>query len=209
MSSKEYLAKTAINIEQNLIKENVGSQDQVATAFGGFNRIDFNIDDSFTVTPLIINPIRLNHFKSHLLLFFTGFSRIADEIAKSKIDNLKNKKNELKIMQQMVIPAIDILTNNERSITEFGRLLDESWKYKRSLSEKVSTPEIDNLYSIAINSGAIGGKLLGAGGGGFLLVFASPEKHTSIKEKLKQLICVNFDFENDGSSIVLYQPNGF
>jgi len=209
MSSKEYLAESAIHIEQNLIGEHVGSQDQIATAYGGFNKIEFFPGNTFKVTPIIINKEALSYFKSHLMLFFTGFSRIADEIAKSKIENFKSKKNELKNIQGMVDRAVEILTGKEMSVNDFGVLLDDSWKYKRSLSEKVSTPEIDDLYRIAINSGAIGGKLLGAGGGGFLLVFASPERHSKIRESLSKLISVKFEFENSGSTIVLYQPNGF
>lgn len=209
ISSKEYLAKNAINIEQNLIGESVGAQDQIATAYGGFNKIDFFENNTFKVTPLIIKNERLSILKSHFLLFFTGFSRIADEIAKSKIENFKNKKNVMKNIQAMVPQAIEILINNNIAINEFGKLLDESWNLKRSLSEKVSTPEIDSLYSIAMRAGAAGGKLLGAGGGGFFLVFASPEKHNKIRSDLCNLITVNFDFDNTGSSIVLYQPNGF
>ncbi len=208
MASQQSLAKDAIHIEQNIIGENVGSQDQVSAAYGGLNRIDFRRDDSFDLTPIIIPGNRRDELCSHLMLCFTGFSRIADEIAKSQIDNFKNREPELKLMREMVDEAISILVSSNASIDEFGKLLGESWKYKRNLSERVSTPEIDQIYNEAMRSGAIGGKILGAGGGGFMLLFAKPEKHAEIRERLKGLVHVAFNFEDAGSRVVLYQPNG-
>lgn len=208
-SSKKELATSAIHVEQNVIGENVGSQDQISAAYGGFNRIDLHQDDSFTVEPVIFSDGRKSLLESHLMLCFTGFSRIASEIAKSKIDNLKSRKNELFKMRELVDEGIDILQNGGRSIEEFGRLLDIGWQYKRSLSEKVSSPEIDRLYECAIKAGATGGKILGAGGGGFLLLFAHPERQKGIREALNSLIHVPFKFENSGSRVVLYEPNGF
>lgn len=208
MISKHQLALQAIHIEQNLLKENVGSQDQISAAFGGFNKINFNKDDSFEVMPLTISRERAEELRSHLMLCFTGFSRIADVIAKSKIDNLENRENELIRMRQMVDEAISILLNNNISIAEFGYLLDLSWKYKRSLSDQVSTPDIDEIYEAAKQVGAVGGKILGAGGGGFMLLFAKPEKHAVIRERLKKLVHVEFDFDRTGSRIALYQPDG-
>lgn len=206
--SKEQLASDAIHVEQNIIKENVGSQDQISAAYGGFNKIVFNSDDTFDVQPIILNHHRKSALESHLMLFFTGFSRIASEVAGSKIANLKNRVVELKTMHQMVDETIDILQSNNASIEEFGRLLDQSWQLKRSLSDRVSTPEIDALYDAAMKAGAIGGKLLGAGGGGFLLVFAKPELQASVKSALSHLVHVPFKFDNSGSRVVLYQPNG-
>jgi D-glycero-alpha-D-manno-heptose-7-phosphate kinase len=142
------------------------------------------------------------------MLCFTGFSRIADKIAKSKIDNLKHRETELKCMRAMVDEAISILADDRISIDEFGELLDLSWKYKRSLSDQVSTPEIDQIYDEAMRAGAIGGKILGAGGGGFMLLFAKPEKQAAIRERLKNLVHVSFNFDDSGSRVVLYQPNG-
>ena len=208
MASKESLAKDAIHIEQNIIGENVGSQDQVSAAYGGLNRIDFNRDDSFNVTPVIMPIARRDELHSHLMFSFTGFSRIADAIAKSQIDNFKNRTIELKRMREMVDEGISILSNSHTPIDEFGKLLDESWKYKRSLSDRVSTPEIDNIYEEAIRAGAIGGKILGAGGGGFMLIFAKPEKQAQIRARLNGLVHVAFNFEDAGSRVVLYQPNG-
>lgn len=208
MASQDLLARDAIHIEQNLIGENVGSQDQVSAAYGGFNRIDFHRDDSFYVAPVILPEHRREELRDHLMLCFTGFSRIADEIAKSKIDNLKNHEKELMLMREMVDEAIAILADSRVSIDEFGKLLDLGWKYKRSLSDRVSTQEIDDIYAAAIQAGAIGGKILGAGGGGFMLLFAKPDKHDAIRAALKKLVHVSFNFDDSGSRVVLYQPNG-
>ncbi|KTD24141.1 MULTISPECIES: kinase [Legionella] len=206
---KEDLAKNAIYIEQEIIKENVGSQDQISAAFGGFNRIEFKKNNApFEVAPIILNKNRLQELQGHLMLFFTGFSRIASEIAKSKIDNFKNREKELKTMSAMVDDAIQILQSPSASIEEFGQLLHQSWLYKRSLSDKISTPEIDDIYNEAMKAGAIGGKILGAGGGGFLLLFAKPEVQPQIRKRLQHLIHVPFEFESSGSRVVLYQPNG-
>lgn len=208
MVSQRSLARDAIHIEQNIIGEKVGSQDQVSAACGGFNRVDFYRDDSFEVSPVIIPVHRRDELRDHLILYFTGFSRIADEIAKSQIDNFKNRETELKRMKEMVDEAISILADSRASIDEFGKLLDMSWKYKRSLSDRVSTPEIDQIYDEAVHAGAIGGKILGAGGGGFMLLFAKPEKHAAIRERLKGLVHVSFNFDDSGSRVVLYHPNG-
>lgn len=206
--TKEELAKNAIHIEQNIIGENVGSQDQVSAAFGGFNRIEFKHNDTFNVTPIILAKDRLHELQSHLMLCFTGFSRIASEIAKSKIENFKSREVELKLMKDMVDEAIQILQDTRTPIDEFGELLHQSWLYKRSLSDKVSTPEIDFIYDEAMRAGATGGKILGAGGGGFLLLFVKPSLQPQVYERLKHLIHVPFEFEDSGSRIVLYQPNG-
>jgi D-glycero-alpha-D-manno-heptose-7-phosphate kinase len=206
--TKEKLASDAIHIEQNLIQENVGSQDQLAAAFGGFNRINFLANDTFVVSPIVLPSSRLKELQSHLLLCFTGFSRIASEVAKSKIDNIKLRNTELNRMAEMVDQAISILNDPTISIEEFGRLLNESWQYKRSLSDRVSTPEIDALYGEALKAGAIGGKLLGAGGGGFLLLFVRPEQQQQVRDRLRNLVHVPFQFENSGSRVVLYQPDG-
>lgn len=208
MTSKYNLAKDALHIEQDLIGENVGSQDQISAAYGGFNRIDFHRNETFDVSPVIIPHARQKELRDHLMLCFTGFTRIADVIAKSKIENIKNRVTELNRMKEMVDEAVSILGNSNTNIDEFGRLLDDAWKYKRSLSEKVSTPEIDYIYNEAKSAGAIGGKILGAGGGGFMLLFAKPERHDAIRERLNDLIHVNFNFEDSGSRVVLYQPNG-
>lgn len=208
MASKDALARDAIHVEQNIIGEHVGSQDQVSAAFGGFNRIEFHRNDSFDVAPVILPRHRRQELSDHLMLCFTGFSRIASDIAKSKIDNLQKRERELKLMRAMVDEAIALLQDESEPIDSFGTLLDASWQYKRSLSDRVSTPEIDQIYQAAMDAGAGGGKILGAGGGGFLLLFVKPERQAAVRERLKDLIHVPFDFEDSGSRVVLYQPNG-
>lgn len=207
-ASKKKLAENAIHIEQDLIKENVGSQDQISAAFGGFNKIDFHRNGGFDVSPVVLPDGRLEELQSHLMLCFTGFSRIASEVAGSKIANLKNKEIELKQMHAMVDQAIEILQTPSAPIEEFGKLLDQSWQFKRQLSDRVSTPEIDSIYDSSMQAGAIGGKILGAGGGGFFLIFAKPERHEAIRNALSGLIHVPFKFDNSGSKVVLYQPDG-
>jgi len=206
--SREELAANAIHIEQNIIHENVGSQDQISAAYGGFNRIDFMKNDMFWVSPIILPKDRLGELQSHLMLCFTGFPRIASEIAKSKIDNFKSREKEMKRMKEMVDESIRALQDTRTPIGEFGELLHEGWLCKRALSDKVSTPEIDHLYEEARCAGAVGGKILGAGGGGFFLLFVKPELQSKVQERLKHLIHVPFQFENSGSRVVLYQPDG-
>jgi D-glycero-alpha-D-manno-heptose-7-phosphate kinase len=205
--SNEELARLAIHIEQNVIKENVGSQDQVSATYGGLNRIEFLRDGVFRVDPVILHGDRLESFQNNLMLFFTGLSRIASEIAKSKIDNMPQRRAELMQMKEMANEAIAIL-QGDGSLDEFGRLLDQGWQCKKSLSNKVSTAEIDEIYAAAREAGALGGKLLGAGGGGFMLFFVRPEDQPRVRERLNKLIHVPFRFENSGSRVVLYQPNG-
>ena len=206
--TKEQLAKDAIHIEQDVIQENVGSQDQISAAFGGFNRIAFNPDGSFDVVPVIIQKSKLHALEKNLMLFFTGLSRNASDIAKSQIDNFKRREAELSRMQEMADEAIGILNAKGSSIDDFGRLLHESWIHKRTLSDKVSNATINDIYDQALRAGAVGGKILGAGGGGFMLLFAPPEYQPRIQEKLRQFIHVPFRFETSGSKIVLYQPEG-
>lgn len=206
--AKEELAKKAIYIEQNIIKESVGSQDQISAAFGGFNRIEFRQDDTFQVSPIILSRKRFDELHGSLMLFFTGLSRIASEVAKSTIDNLNSRITELKRMGEMVDDAIGIIQAPGTPIDEFGKLLGQSWRYKRGLSGGVSTPEIDRIYDEALKAGATGGKLVGAGGGGFLLLFVKPELQDRVRSQLRRLIHVPFQFENSGSRVVLYQPGG-
>lgn len=208
MSSKERLASEAIFVEQELIGENVGSQDQIAAAYGGLNKIEFHKNGAFTVDPVLLTNSRRIELNQHLMLFFTGITRFASTIAESKIKNLNNHRSELTSMHLMVDQAISILHNQSERISKFGELLHESWMLKRALSEAVSTDEIDGIYTRARQAGAIGGKLLGAGGGGFLMLFAPPDRHTAIRNALKNLIYVPFSFEDSGSRVVLYKPNG-
>ncbi len=206
MSSKSQLAEEAIHIEQNMCHENVGCQDQALAAYGGFNFIEFGGSQHLQVQKVIIPADRLKFFQDHLMLVFTGFSRTASEIASHQINNIPKKKIELKSMYEMAVHGLELL--KEDRLKDFGQLLDESWKIKRQLSDKVSTPMIDEIYETAKSSGAIGGKLLGAGGGGFVLLFVPPENQAKVREKLKNLLLVPIEFENLGSQIIFYQPNG-
>ena len=199
---KKKLAEEAIHIEQNLIKENVGFQDQIAAAFGGFNKIEFLKDGGFTVAPVEISDERIEKLQDHMLLFFTGISRTASNIVSEQIKNIPNKTGELHIMRDMVDEALKIIKRGGDWLQDFGKLLNESWQLKRSLSSKVSNEIIDKIYAKALESGALGGKLLGAGGGGFLLIFAKPERHQKIKESLRNLIHIPFEFENQGTQII-------
>ena len=205
-SSKENLAKNAIHVEQNLIGESVGCQDQIHAAYGGFNHIEFLQNGSFRVNPVIVKPETIQELQNYSLLFFTGFSRFASDIAAEQIKKTPEKKKEVKIMQDMVIDALKILSGGNGTIEDFGKLLHESWKLKRSLTDKITSDTINNIYETALKAGAIGGKLLGAGGGGFILFIAKPESHKLIKQKLKDLLNVSFKFEKTGSSIIFYQP---
>ena len=207
--SKQDLAKQATYIEQEVLKETVGSQDQVLAAFGGFNRIDFHPDDSFNISPVIINKDLVGQLQSHMLLFFTGLSRFSSDIARDKVSNFTNRFQELTRIKEMVDEGMSILQSPSTPIMDLGKLMHESWKLKRSLSDKVSTPKIDEIYETGIKAGAVGGKILGAGGGGFILFFAEPKNHKKIRERLKRLVHVAFNFENIGSKIVVYEPNGF
>ena len=207
--SKQDLAKQATYIEQEVLKETVGNQDQILAAFGGFNRIDFHPDDSFNISPVIINKDLVEQLQSHMLLFFTGLSRFSSDIARDKVSNFTNRFQELTRIKEMVDEGMSILQSPSTPIMDLGKLMHESWKLKRSLSAKVSTPKIDEIYEAGIKAGATGGKILGAGGGGFILFFAEPKNHKKIIERFKSLVHVVFHFDDVGSKIVVYEPNGF
>jgi len=205
MPSKERLAKEAIYLEREILKESVGSQDQTAVAYGGFNKITFVGNDEIKVEPITLEKEKIKQLENHLMLFFTGFSRFASDVAKAQIENTPNKKRELTLMYQMVDEAVNILNEN-KDILEFGKLLNESWKLKKSLSDKISNPVIDSIYEKALRAGAVGGKLIGAGGGGFILLFVPPENQGKVRTELKDLLEVKFNFENEGSRIIYYHP---
>lgn len=204
MPTKYRLAKEAIYIERQVLKEHVGSQDQVAVSYGGFNKISFNREGEFNVEPIILDKDRSTQLENHLMLFFTGFSRTASRIAKKQIKNTADKKKELSMMQELVDEAKNILSSKS-NIVEFGKLLHESWQLKKSLSDKISKPEIDRVYDTALSAGATGGKLLGAGGGGFMLFFVKPELQNKVRKRLNKLLMVKFRFENLGSQIIFYR----
>ena len=208
VSSPEWLANEAIRIEQDVIKEHVGSQDQVWAAYGGTNLIKFHQDGRINVTPIIMAPDRRAELESHLLLFFTGFSRIAGTIAKQQIQNLKRHNGDLKAMAEMVQEAGTVLQEPRRPLRQIGTMLEESWRMKKGLAECVSNGAVDEMYEAAKQAGAIGGKLLGAGGGGFMLLFAQPHAHQRIREALRGRIEVSFRTGSPGSAIVIYEPDG-
>jgi D-glycero-alpha-D-manno-heptose-7-phosphate kinase len=199
MLSKKQLASEAIHIEKNILKENVGLQDQILVSTGGFKKIEFASESVFQETPIIVHDGRLNELKSHLMLFFTGISRFASSIAGKKIENIPKKKYELALMREMVEEAISIITSG-KNICEFGKLLNESWKLKRTLTDNITNSFIDNIYDNAMETGAIGGKILGAGGGGFMLLFAKPQDQTRIKKQHKSTTASPQYFSSNCSS---------
>ena len=207
--SKGELAQLAIHIEQNVVNETVGCQDQTLTAHGGLNCVHFFPNGNISVQPVIASERRIAMFQDHLLLFFTGFSRFAHEIAKSKVANFPMRTRELHRMRGMVNEALEILQNETQDLLAFGELLHETWQLKKSLSDKISSPEINEIYEKALLAGAVGGKLLGAGGGGFMLFFVPPDKREDVKQALSFLLHVPFRFENSGSIIIVNQPTGF
>ena len=207
-TSKEALASEAIHVEHCMLREPVGLQDQISAAFGGFNHILFRPDGTYEVEPMILPRERLAALQDHLLLVFTGISRLAPVVAQTVIDNLKHRTAEMKAMQEMVDRAMELLASPTADIVEFGRLLNESWMLKRRLSDRVSNSDVDALYETATRAGAIGGKLLGAGGGGFVLLFVRPEDRARVADAVRNLITVPFKFDMSGCRIALYQPDG-
>jgi D-glycero-alpha-D-manno-heptose-7-phosphate kinase len=205
MPSKHQLAMESIYIEQEVLKETVGSQDQVTTAYGGLNHVMFLENGEIAVRPLTLSSQRIKDLDAHLMLFYTGIKRTAATVADSYVQDLDTKRRQLRIMKDLVDEGIHVLTNGQ-DLKVFGELLNESWQLKRSLSNLVSNSEVDDLYTLARNAGAIGGKLTGAGGGGFLLLVVSPEDQPQVREALHQLLHVPFQFEFSGSQIIFYDP---
>ncbi|MEK7517696.1 MAG: kinase, partial [Patescibacteria group bacterium] len=186
-----------------VLKETVGSQDQVLAAHGGFNHITFHKNGEITLRPITLASKRIAELENHLMLFYTGIPRVASKIALSYVKKIKTRQKQLSIMQDSVDEALSILTS-KRDIKNFGELLNEFWQIKRTLSPQVSNSTIDEIYKKAQSSGAIGGKLVGAGGGGFLLLFVPPQSQKKVRESLKKLIFVPFKFELQGSQIIFY-----
>src|SRR5215472_12305322 len=207
MRNKKALALDAIHVEQEVLKEAVGSQDQISAAYGGFNRINFHTDGGFEVKPVIIPGARLAVLQQHFALFFTGFSRTASEIAKEQIKATPNRKHELESMRKMVDEAEAIITDPNRSLDEFGHLLHESWKVKRTLTQNITNSSLDEIYETGRSAGALGGKLLGAGGGGFMLFFVPPERRRELRARLRNLLCVPFSFSSRGSHVLVHEPD--
>lgn len=203
--SKQKLAEEACYIEQSVIGENVGSQDQFHAAFGGMNIIEFN-SSGVKMRPLIISPKKKSLFEDHLLIFYTGITRYATDVVKEQIEKTKNLDNDsyLQKMYEMVFEAERIVSDSSESemMPLLGALLNEGWGLKKQLSTKISSPFIDQLYQTALSQGAYGGKLCGAGSGGFLALFVPPEAQSAVREALKDLLEVHFAFEHEGTTII-------
>lgn len=206
LSSKRLLADEAIRFEQHVMNEAGGSQDQIAAAYGGFNNIVFHKNNSYSVMPVVAKGEVVKELNQNLMLFFTGITRFASEISKEQVQNINKNVNTLEVMSGQVDEAMRILSSSVNSIDDFGKLLDDAWKLKQSLSNKVTSKFINELYEAAKSKGATGGKILGAGGGGFVLFYARPEFQDQIKIALSSLIHVPFQFEDFGSRISVYQP---
>jgi len=184
------------------MKEAVGSQDQIWASYGGLNRIDFERNGHFQVSPLDLSVENETSLASSLMLFFTGFSRSAPLIAQKKIDNFVKKDKELRVIQQMCNEAIEILKKEHDPVADLGELINEAWQLKRQLADGVTTPAIDEIYAAGCEAGALGGKLLGAGGGGFIVFIVRPQDQSKVRERLKDLIHVSFEFDTGGSRII-------
>lgn len=203
MISKKKLAKISIYIEQEVLKETVGSQDQALASYGGFNLIAFHKDGQISVKPITIFTKRLEELQNCLMLFYTGIVRTASNIAKTYVSTIQQKEKQLFAMNELVDQALLIL-NSRQDINEFGKLLHETWNLKRSLSPSISNSTIDNMYLNALSKGAIGGKIIGAGGGGFLLLFVPKSNQAKVRKEFNKLIHVPFKFEREGSQIIFY-----
>lgn len=206
---KRKLANEAIYLERILCNESGGWQDQIAASFGGFNRINFGLD-GYEVFPVIISQDRKKMLNDNLMMFFTGFTRFSSDVQKANnIGGTDYKKSKLKIMYELVDEAEKILIDKTKNLDDFGRLLDKNWKLKRSIGGNISNSNIDELYERGISAGALGGKLLGAGGGGFLVFYVQPQYQKAVKEKMKDLMYIPFRFEDYGTRIIHYSPEEY
>lgn len=208
-ADKKKLADDAIYLERILCNEAGGWQDQIAASFGGFNRINFG-PDGYEVLPIIISPERKKNLNENLLMFFTGFTRFSSDIQKSNSKmNKKDKEERLKQMYELVDKAEKILTDKTIDLDEFGKLLDYTWKLKRQTGSAVTTDDIDILYDRGIKSGALGGKLLGAGGGGFIIFYVPKDKQKQVMQEFNDLLYIPFEFENEGTRVIHYMPEDY
>lgn len=205
---KKRLADEAIYLERTLCQEAGGWQDQIAASFGGFNRINFNAD-GYEILPVIISPERKKQLNNHLMMFFTGFTRLSSEVQKVNAAGRQDKTAQLREMLALVDEAERVLTDKNADLDDFGRMLDHSWKLKRQTGAAVSTSSIDDLYAKGIAAGALGGKLLGAGGGGFLVFYVRPERQDSVRWAMRDLMHIPFEFENGGTRVIHYTPETY
>ena len=208
-ASKKQLADDAIHLERELCKEAGGWQDQIAASFGGLNRIEFNQDGQYEVRPVIIHPERKKQLNENLMMFFTGFTRLSSEMQKINQTDYAKKIKELQKMYGLVDEAQKILEDKHSDLNDFGRLLHETWKLKRQTGAAISTNTIDSLYEKGMAAGALGGKLLGAGGGGFLVFYVESEKKSSVMEAMKDLLYVPFRFDDGGTQVIHYSPEDY
>ena len=207
-ADKKKLADEAIYLERVLCEEAGGWQDQIAASFGGFNRINFSAN-GYEVLPLIISPDRKKQLNGNLMMFFTGFTRFSSDVQKANAASKKDKTAQLKEMYSLVDEAEKVLTDNSSDLDDFGRLLDHTWRLKRQTGSAVSTNSIDTLYEKGIVAGALGGKLLGAGGGGFLVFYVQPEYQQAVKNAMNELMFIPFEFENGGTRVIHYSPESY
>lgn len=207
-ADKRKLADDAIYLERVLCNEAGGWQDQIAASFGGFNRINFN-ESGYEVLPVIISPERKEELNNNLMMFFTGFTRFSSEVQIANAVTKTDKTVQLREMLALVDEAEHVLTDKSVELSEFGRLLDHTWKLKRQTGTAVSTNSIDDLYNMGMKAGATGGKLLGAGGGGFLVFYVEPEYQASVKAAMSELLYVPFKFENGGTRVIHYSPEDY
>ena len=207
-ADKKKLADEAIYLERNLCQEAGGWQDQIAASFGGFNRINFNAD-GYEVLPVIIAPERKKQLNKNLMMFFTGFTRFSSDVQKANAAGKVDKTAQLKEMLALVDEAEKVLVNKERDLDDFGRMLDHTWKLKRQTGSAVSTNSIDELYAKGIAAGALGGKLLGAGGGGFLVFYVQPERQDAVRWAMRDLLYIPFQFEDSGTRVIHYTPEDY
>jgi len=210
-ADKRKLADQAIYVERDLCREAGGWQDQIAAAFGGLNRVDFR-NSSYDVRPIIISPERKQQLNDNLLMFFTGFTRMSSDIQKANAATSETREKKIKLLVEMlnlVDEAEAVLTDKTRNLDDFGSILDYTWNLKRGTGSAVSTEHIDELYKKGIQAGALGGKLLGAGGGGFLVFYVQPERQEAVMEAMKDLLYIPFNFENGGSRVVHYEPEDY
>jgi D-glycero-alpha-D-manno-heptose-7-phosphate kinase len=205
-ADKKKLADEAIYLERVLCDETGGWQDQIAASYGGFNRINFG-PDGYEVLPIIIAPERKKQLNNNLMMFFTGFTRFSSEVQKANQSGDKeSKRHQLKMMYELVDEAEQVLVDKNRDLDDFGRLLDTTWKLKRKTGAAISTDSIDGLYAKGLAAGALGGKLLGAGGGGFLVFYVQPDKQGAVRKAMADLMYIPFEFENGGTRVIHYTP---
>ena len=205
-ADKRTLADQAIYLERDMCSEAGGWQDQIAAAFGGFNRINFNTDGTYDVFPVIIHPDRKKQLNDNLIMFFTGFTRFSSDLQKANAAGYHEKQKQLLEMYRLVDDAEKVLVDDSADLDDFGRLLDHTWRLKRQTGGAITTNSIDELYEKGLAAGALGGKLLGAGGGGFLLFYVQPEKREPLKQAMKDLLHVPFSFEDGGTRVIHYTP---